>query len=137
MTESDYIELIIMARNSAGSNATAFITVFFAYLVMSYIAGAALHKIQAWGVSIVYSLFAAQPIYGTFLDVGLNFALQAEFYENFPDAATIYYGGAPIGQGLIVFVPLVLCIAWFASILHMAYIRKNRAPKECNYQTNT
>ena len=126
MTERDYIELIIMARNSAGTNAATFISVLFAYLVTSYVAGTNLHKLQAWGISIIYTLFAVQPIYGSFLDVGLNFALQAEFYKSFPEAATIYYGGTPIGQWMRVFVPAILSLAWLASILHLLYVRKSK-----------
>jgi len=124
MTESDYIELIILAKSSAGTNANNFIAVMFAYIVASYFVGESLSRIQAWGISIIYSLFTLLPIYGVYLDIGLNYSLQQEFHATFPDEAIKLYSGTSGSGVMIFFVPALLAAAWLASILHMAYIRR-------------
>jgi hypothetical protein len=121
---AEYLELLTSSADSAALHAMNFVAVFSAFVVATYIVGGRLTRIQAWALSVTYSVFAALPLLTAVEMVGRNFLLKAEFFTQYPDIAPKYvsdFSAEPSVAGTI------MAIAWLISIIYMVSERRNFA----------
>ena len=125
MNPSEYIELILLARESGSESAMNFVTLVFAYLVMVYFVGASLPKLQIWLVSLLYSFFVAFPVFGAVQDFRTLNALVSDFYARHPTEANKFVTTTLAPWQLFVGVAIV---SWLLSIGFVVYMRIKTDP---------
>ena len=116
MDPADFIELTIAARDGIGGHVGNFVTALFAYLLMTYFVADNLSRVQIWGISLIYSVYAFLPANAAFQDITVHASLMEQFAVQHPAEAAIYiqYGDShPIGWAVIAF------ISWASSIAFM------------------
>ncbi len=115
MDPAEFIELIIAARGGIGGHVSNFVTALFAYLLMTYFVADKLSRLQLWGISLIYSVYAYLPANAAFQDINMHASLLAQFAAVHPAEAGIYiqYGRSyPIGWAMIAFLSWGLSISF-------------------------
>jgi predicted permease len=120
MNPSEYLELIIMAKELAGTNGQSFVAALFAYLILIHFVGSDLNRVQVWTISIIYSGYCALTILALYQNIDLVLDLVRQFKIQFPVKAASYFAGNvdPSYRGL---VPIFFIFGWLASIGNMVY----------------
>jgi hypothetical protein len=127
MDTSNYIELLLLARQAGASSAMNFVALVFAYFVMVYFVGTRLTDFQIWLVSAVYTVFLTFPMNGAIQDFRTTNALAADFHANFPTEATKFIAETPtIWQFFVV----AAIAAWLLSIAFAVSTRRSGASVE-------
>ena len=116
MNPSDYIELILIARQSGAVSGMNFVALVFAFFIMAYFAGANLSTLQSWLVSVVYTVFLAFPINGAVQDFRTTNALATEFHNEFPVEAAKFIAEIPT------FWPAFLVVAFASWLLSIGFL---------------
>ena len=121
----EYVELIIMALDSGGFHATNFTATLFAYLLMTYLIGAKLTRVQVWAISAIYSIYLVMPGLATYQSSHLAVKLRSAFSEDHPGEFLGLYD--PIAGGeTILHIPLIFGLAWITSLGFMIHSRRNK-----------
>lgn len=122
MSTSDYIELLLLARQAGAGSAMNFVALVFAYFVMVYFVGTRLTKFQILLVTTVYTIFLIFPMNGAIQDFRTTNALAAEFHANFPAEATKFIAETPTMWQFFVVAAIA---AWILSIAFAVNTRKS------------
>lgn len=124
MEASEYIELLIMARESVVYIATAFLTGFSAYLLAAYTVGDNLTKAQFIGLTFVYSAWSLYCTLAATLQMNLALEIAVGFFTEHPEIAKTYSSAIrATGNKVYSLLVLGICIpAWMMSIVY-AYQR--------------
>ena len=114
-----------MALDSGGLHATNFTATLFAYLLMTYLIGAKLTRVQAWTISAIYSIYLVMPGLATYQSSRLALKLTSAFSEDHPGEFLRLYD--PIGRAeTILLIPLIFGLAWIISLGFMIHSRRNK-----------
>jgi Na+/melibiose symporter-like transporter len=127
MNTSDYIELLLLARQAGAGSAMNFVGLVFAYFVMVYFVGTRLTTFQIWIVSAVYTVFLTFPMNGAIQDFRTTNALAADFHANFPVEASNFIAETPT---LWQFFVVAAIAAWLLSIAFAVNTRRSVASDE-------
>lgn len=124
MTPPEYIELIREAFNSTGAHAMNAISIIFAYIAASYLAGSKLTRFQFISVTVLYSIYLLFPAQTAVNSFRSSRALLTEFISSYPDIAQTYFPPAiiPVSSGMFAGT---LVLGWGISIIFMLSVRKN------------
>lgn len=125
MEPFEFIQLVTITRDGVGGHVNNFITVLFAYLIMTYFVGEKLNGFQVWGLSIIYSVYEFFPAIATFQELQMLRALMSQFYEIHPAEASIYI---PQGQAYPIPFAVIAFTSWLLSVGFMIQQRGKRGP---------
>ena len=123
MNLNDYVELVLLGRQAGVTSAMNFVALVFAFFIMAYFVGASLSRIQAWLVSIVYSVFVMFPINGAVQDFQTTNALAKEFHAQFPIEAEKFIAEIPT------LWPAFLAVAFASWLLSIGFLIVSRRKK--------
>jgi len=116
MNPSDYIELILTARQSGAASGMNFVALVFSFFIMAYFVGAHLSTLQVWLITIVYTIFLVFPINGAVQDFITTNALASDFYNQFPLEAEKFVARTPT------IWPVFLVIAFASWLLSIGFL---------------
>ena len=125
MTEYEYIDLIISARESLGEHGMVYCSFLFGYLAVAYFVGASLTKTQVNILTLFYGILAPFPAvaaYETSREYVSLYKAYVAAYDNQVIEPTFLID-------VIHFAPPFLLSTWLVSVYFMYQIRKN-APTE-------
>jgi len=123
MTEFELIEAASFANTAIRDSAMNVVTVFFAYVVCSYLAGARLTRTAAYSVSIIYSLFLLGPFFGVALNSVIVVTIQENYNSSYPNG--VYYTQTVDAIVVLLIALTPLLVAWISSLIYMhMHIRK-------------
>jgi len=112
-----------MTRDGVGGHVNNFVTVLFAYLVMTYFVGEKLNSFQLWGLSIIYSIYEYLPASAAFQEIQMLGALMTQFHEIHPAEASIYI---PRGQTNPIPFAVIALLSWLLSVGFMFQLRRKK-----------
>jgi len=118
MSEFEVAELITLLMAEAGRTTMDFITVLFAYFVLTHFVGAKLERAYIVILTIVYSLFCILPILGAYQAGTMLFKV----VQSNPEAGK--YLGIEVAFNPGIAPVVVLGLAWFLSLTYMFQVRK-------------
>lgn len=127
MSPAEYLELIIMSRDSIAAGAMNAIAIFTAYVVAMYIAAKQLSVLQHLILSIAYTIFYFAPVRTVVVTISQVFALGAGFFEDHPDEAIRFVETGTPSEGTFIFPLLFMFIAaWLGSLVFAYTLRKEK-----------
>ena len=122
MTEYEFHDFLTNAQMAAAQSSMDVVTVFFAFVVCTYVVGSRLRRAEAIALCVLYSIFLVMPalsVRGTLLRI-------QGIVQEYPDYAL----QTPMADaaGILSLVnPGVLLIAWLISILYLISERRKPA----------
>ncbi len=116
MSPAEFIELISATRDGIGGHINNFITVLFAYLVMTYFVADKLSKFQMWGLTLIYSAYEFLPARAALQEIQMLSALLSQFHEQHPAEAGLYI---PFGQTNPIPFMVIAATSWGLSVAFM------------------
>ena len=137
MTEFEYLELIIAARDSLGYHAMNYFTFLFGYLLAAYFIGHLLTRFQLISLTALYAGISPFPCIASYQSAREHATLTIEYYSKFKP------GVVPpefTADGFLI-LPYFLTATWIMSVVFMVQSRRVRlAAKDTPIQvldTNT
>jgi hypothetical protein len=124
MSEADLIELIQNGMSNTAFHCMNYAYILFAFLAMSYFVGGKLTGLQAWSISILYTIFLILPAAGSLREFTITAALISTFHENFPESAPRYFPKNNVADFVPAFIGFVLLGAW---VLSLAFFTSTRS----------
>ena len=120
MEASEYIELLIMAREAVMVSSGSFLAAFTAYLIAVYTVGTNVTKVQFLGITFVYSVWSLYITYAAVLQMNLALDIAVGFYTEHPEIAKSY-NNSILGSGNRMYTLTILVIylpAWMMSLIY-------------------
>jgi hypothetical protein len=124
MSEADLIELIQNGMSNTAFHCMNYAYILFAFLAMSYLVGGKLTGLQAWSISILYTVFLILPAGGSVREFAITAQLISTFHENFPESAPLYFPNNNVADFVPAFIGFVLLGAW---VLSLAFFTSTRS----------
>lgn len=109
MTEYEYLDFVTNSISLITDNGFNFISVFFAYVVCSYLVGSHITRVQAVAISSAYTLYLATVVMTSVTTLGRIIGASVEFA---PESVARYEFMQFAGPGLLAFI-------WLLSIVYM------------------
>ncbi len=124
MSEFELIEIAAVANEGVRGAGMNFVTIVFAYVVASHLAGSRLSRAATVSISIIYSLWLIGPIISLFGHLDLYYKTANEYLRLFPEG---YAGSAPMAfEVILLFAIGPSALGWIGSLIYMhIYIRKD------------
>ena len=128
MTEFEYLELIIAARDSVGYHAMNYFTLLFGYLLAAYFVGHLLTRFQLISLTSLFTGISPFPCIASYQSAKEHATLTIEFYSRFrPGVAMPSF----ITDGLLI-LPYFLTATWILSVIFMMQTRRVRLAAKDN-----
>ncbi|MGR8950446.1 MAG: hypothetical protein ACU84Q_20575 [Gammaproteobacteria bacterium] len=122
MSEAEYLEILILARDSLAYHAMNYFTLLFGYLITAYFVAERLSVFQLTSLTAFYAVLPPFPCAASFEAAREYSFLTAEYYAKFrPDMAIPSFAES----GFLI-LPYILAGTWVVSVVFMFQTRRAR-----------
>ena len=128
MSPAEYFEILNQLRDGLNLEGSVFITLLFAYVVVTYLVGEKLSTFQVWALSTVYTVFLLLPFGGMISRVIGFQTLANKFHQEYPEYAISFIAHSFPHFHYI--VGGVLVSTWLLSIYFMIHVRLGIGSKD-------
>ena len=118
MSEFEAYEAFMLTIEMSVLASMNFVAIVFAYLVAAYVAGKALPRNIAIGLSFVYTIFLVPPFVGCLGNLSRAFDGGAYLTTQFPDGWASQGSFVPYGVYIVLF-GLPMLAGWMGSLYYM------------------
>jgi hypothetical protein len=122
VSESEYLEIMIMAKDSMGFHAMNYIGVMFAYVVAAYLVGKKLSHFQFVALTFLYALFTPFPCFAAYESMTLYQEVSMEYYAKYRADEAVSVNLLNGGYALI----LLFAGTWLVSVAFMLQARRSK-----------
>ncbi len=125
VSPAEYMELLQLAEDSASLNAMNAVAVVFAYVTAAYLVGAKLSRIQAFSLTVVYTLFYLFPVNVVVNSLGRTYRIGLDFIEKYPDTSSDLMNANARSEDFYLYaITVVFSLSWLLSIVFMLNTRR-------------
>jgi hypothetical protein len=119
MTEYEIIDAMVSLSSETAQHSMNLVYVIFSCVVVAYLVGRKLSRLQVAIITIIYFIWSLGPIMAAY-DSGT--ALQ-QMYRNNQQILSIEMGASPLKSYVPIIVGVGMSFAWIMSILFMLQLR--------------
>lgn len=122
MSEAEYLELMILARDSLAYHAMNYFTLLFGYLLVAYFAAERLSVFQLTLLTAFYTVCSPFPCAASYEAAREYSFLTAEYYSKFRPGFEV----PSFAESGFMILPYILAGTWTISVVFMFQTRSSR-----------
>jgi len=122
MTEYEVIDAMVSLRSETAQHSMNLVYVIFSYIVVAYLVGRKLSRLQVAIITIIYAIWSIGPIMAAYDSAT---AVQQMYFNN-QQILSIEIGASPLSSYVPIIVGAGMSFAWIMSILFMLQERTSK-----------